>query len=105
MLYFSQECGVVRQELSTRHKEDTAAALSELAALKDEAMRQAKETWGAKERLLMSQVCWCVKSWPPVLCKHLYYQRLALYLGSFPLWVGFGYKATSKIFTALNCVF
>ena len=51
-----KECGLLRQELSQRHSEDSKAALSELARLKDSAMSQAKLQWEEKQAELLKKV-------------------------------------------------
>ena len=46
----------MRAELSQRHGEDSRAALTELASLKDAAMRQARETWEREKAALTRKV-------------------------------------------------
>lgn len=53
---YRQECVSVRQELSQRHSEDSKAALSELASLKDSAMKQAKQKWEEERAILLKKV-------------------------------------------------
>lgn len=54
-----KECGLLRQELSQRHSEDSKAALSELASLKDGAMKQAKLEWEEEQAKLLNKVTTC----------------------------------------------
>ena len=51
-----QESSLLRQELSQRHSEDSKAALSELANLKDSAMKQAKQLLEEEQIRLLKQV-------------------------------------------------
>lgn len=53
---FRQECSSLRQELSQRHSEDSKAALSELASLKDSAMKKAKQQWEEEQTKLLKRV-------------------------------------------------
>ena len=53
---FRRECSLLRQELSQRHSEDSKAALSELASLKDSAMKQAKLQWDEEQANLLKKV-------------------------------------------------
>lgn len=46
----------MRKELSSRHCEDSRAALVELASLKDKAMEQARERWEDSRRQLLEKV-------------------------------------------------
>ena len=51
-----QESSSLRQELSQRHSEDSKAALSELASLKDSAMKKAKQHWEEERTKLLKKV-------------------------------------------------
>jgi hypothetical protein len=51
-----QESSSLRQELSQRHSEDSKAALSELASLKDSAMKKAKRQWEDEQTKLLKKV-------------------------------------------------
>lgn len=46
----------MRQELSSRHDEDSRAALLKLADLKEKAMEQARDKWKATKRQLLEKV-------------------------------------------------
>lgn len=65
MYVYRQESSSLRQELSQRHSEDSKAALSELASLKDRDMKKAKESWEEEQTKLLKEVCstlsglWC----------------------------------------------
>ena len=67
------ECGALRQELSQRHSDDSSAALKELAKLKDDVMKQAKQRWEEEHNRLLKKViplfvhCWCIQA-EPVSC-------------------------------------
>ena len=51
-----QECASLRRELSQRHSEDSNTALTELASLKDTAMKQAREQWEMEKVGLLNKV-------------------------------------------------
>ena len=50
------ECAGLRQELLSRHKEDSKASLSELAQLKDRALEKARGKWEEERERLLKQV-------------------------------------------------
>ena len=67
-----QESSLLRQELSQRHSEDSKAALSELANLKDSAMKQAKQLWEEEQITLLKQVlAWYLRTCQ-MYCDHLH---------------------------------
>ena len=56
LVIYRQECGSLRQELSQRHSEDSSTALKELAKLKDDVMKQAKQRWEEERSRLLKKV-------------------------------------------------
>ena len=53
---YRQECGALRQELSSRYDGDSRAALAKLAHLKDSAMEQASKKWEKARKQLIDKV-------------------------------------------------
>lgn len=53
---YRHESASLRQELSQRHDQDTKAALSELANLKDNALKQANQLWEDERTKLLVKV-------------------------------------------------
>ena len=73
MLY-RQESSSLRQELSQRHSEDSKAALSELASLKDSAMKEAKQQWEEEQAKLLKKVC------SPLVCGFQLWSLHSIYI-------------------------
>ena len=53
---YRHESALLRQELSQRHDQDTRAVLSELANLKDNALKQANHLWEDERTKLLVKV-------------------------------------------------